>query len=119
VLGRVAVADDQARPIVADARDPEAFQPLQGQAVPGGPGDELPLGVGPGQFEDRVQAGGDPADMASLAAQGGGQPIAATAVGEPGAADLPVVAAGSDELGQDELVQPRGARGQLGRHGVE
>ena len=58
------------------------------------------------QFEDRVQAGGDPGDVASLAGQRGGQPVAAAAVGEPGAADLPVVAAGSDELGQDELVQP-------------
>ena len=40
-------------------------------------------------------------------------------VREPGPAYLPVIAAGADELGQDELVQARGRRrggGELGRH---
>ncbi len=104
MFGRAAVADDQARPIGADPWGAEAFQSLQGQAVPGSPVDELPLGVRAGQFEDRVQAGGDPADVPLLAAQGGRQAVTAAAVGEPGAADLPVVAAGVDELGQEELI---------------
>ena len=45
----------------SDPGGPVASQSLQSQAVPGSPGDELPLGVRAGQFEDRVQAGGDPA----------------------------------------------------------
>ena len=89
VLGRAAIADDQARPVGARARGPEAVQPQKGQAVLAGPGDELALDVGLGKFEDRVQAGRDPGDVPPLAVQGGGQAVAAAAVGEPGAADLP------------------------------
>src|ERR1700722_15623573 len=86
VLRRAAVADDQTRPIGADAGGPEAVQPLQRQALRGGPGDDLAFRADSGQFQDRVQAGRDPGDMPLLAAQGGGQAVAATAVGEAGAA---------------------------------
>src|SRR5580658_2912573 len=68
VLGRPAVADDQARPVGAYAGRPEAFQPLERQPVLGGPGDELPLEVRPGQLEHRLQAGGDPGDLPAVAA---------------------------------------------------
>ena len=105
MLGRPAVADYQARPVGAQPGGPEAFQPLKGQAVLGGAGDQVPLDTGPAQFEDCLQARGDPADVPPPAVQCGGQAVAAAAVGEPGAADLPVVTTGIDELGQGELVQ--------------
>ena len=76
MLGRPAVTDHQARPAGlcrALAGGPVRFQALQGQAVPGGPGNELPLGVRTGQLEDGVQPGSDPGDVQVLAAQGGGQ----------------------------------------------
>jgi hypothetical protein len=58
-----------------------------------------------GQFEDGLQARGDAGDVQALAAQGGGQAVPAAPVGEPGPADLPVVTARGDELGQGQLVE--------------
>jgi alkylhydroperoxidase family enzyme len=48
--------------------------------VPGGPGHELPLGIGTGQLEDGMQAGGDSGDVQSLAAQSSGRAVADTHV---------------------------------------
>ena len=81
-----------------------------------------------------MQPRGDAADVLSLAVlslavlslavrssagQHGGEAIPATAVGQLGPADLPVVATRGDELGQGELVKPGGSGGKLGRHRVE
>jgi len=66
-----------------------------------------------------VQAGRDAGDVPALAGHGGGQAVAPAAVDEPGAADLPVIAAGIDELGQGELVQARRDRGELRHHRVK
>jgi len=119
VVGRAGVADDQARPVDGGAGSPEAGQALQGQAVLGGAVDELALSLRAGQVQDRVQAGRDPGDVPSLAAQRGRQAVAAAPVGQAGAADLPVVAAGGDEFSQDQLVQARRARGELRGHRVQ
>src|ERR1019366_4316792 len=82
------------------------------------------LEIRPGKIKHSVQPRGDAADVLSLAVlslavlslavrssagQHGGEAIPATAVGQLGPADLPVVAARGDELGQGELVKPGGA----------
>ena len=84
-----------------------------------GPGKGGVLQARPGQFEDRVHARGDPGDPQALTAQGGGQAVPAAAVDEPGPADLPVVAARGDELGQGQLVERGRPGGQFRRYRVE
>jgi hypothetical protein len=66
-----------------------------------------------------MQAGRDPADPEPERCQGGDQAVTAAAVGEPGAADLPVVRAAGDELGQGELVQCRRAAAERRDHRVQ
>ena len=108
MLGRTAVADHQARPTVAGGRafgGTIAFQPVDGHAMLAGTGDDGTLEVRSGKFEHRLQARGDSGDVQALAAQDGGQAVPAAPVGEPGPADLPVVAARGDELGQGQLVK--------------
>jgi hypothetical protein len=105
--GRAAVADHQARPAAAGWRSRAhsiVLKPVDGQAMLAGPGDDGTLDIRSGKFEYRVQARGDAGDLQPPAAQGGGQAVPAAPVGEPGPADLPVVAARGDELGQRQLV---------------
>jgi hypothetical protein len=61
-------------------------------------------------FEQQVEAGRDAGDLhpGGVLAQGIDKPVAPPLVGEPGAADLPVVVAGDDELGKGELVEAAG-----------
>jgi hypothetical protein len=122
MLGRAAVTDHQASPFVAGRRArPGAvvLEPVDGQAVLASPGDGGALGVRPGKFQDRVQARGDAGDPLALPGQGGGQAVPAAAVGEPGPADLPVVAARGDELGQRQLVERGWPGGEFRRHRLE
>jgi hypothetical protein len=55
--------------------------------------DDAMLGVRSRKLQDGVHPGGDPGNAQALAVQGGGQAVAAAPVGQPGPADLPVVAA--------------------------
>ena len=87
--------------------------------MPAGQPDQLPLGARAGQLRHRVQPGRDPGHAPAAAVQLGGEPVAAPPVGQPDPADLAVVAAGADELGQGELVQRGRARDQLRGHGVQ
>jgi len=122
MLGRAAVADHQARPDVAGERvfaGTIAFQPIDGHALLAGAGDDGTLEARSGKFEHRMQTGGDPGDLQALAAEGGGQAVPAAPVGEPGPADLPVVAARGDELGQGQLVECGRPGGELRGHRVE
>jgi hypothetical protein len=104
MFGRMAVADHQARPAVVGRRA-VLREPLDRHAMLAGPGDDGVFGVRSGKFEDRLQARGYPGDLQPLIAQGGGQPVPAAPVDQPGPADLPVVAARGDELGQGQLVE--------------
>ncbi len=121
MLGRAAVADHQARPAVAGRRafaGAIEFQPVDGHAMMAGTGDDGTLEARSGKFKHRMQTGGDSRDLQALAAEGGGQAVPAVPVGEPGPADLPVVAARGDELGQGQLGFPAGvARGDGGLAG--
>ncbi len=66
-----------------------------------------------------MQAGRDSRDLQALTAEGGGQAVPAAPVGEPGPADLPVVAARGDELGQGQLVKRGRPGGEFRGHRVE
>src|ERR1039457_959229 len=100
MLGRAGIADHQTRPVAARAwawAGPVTFQAVEGQAPFAGPGDHVVLEIRPGKIKHSVQPRGDAADVRSLAVgssagQHGGEAIPATAVGQPGPADLPVVA---------------------------
>ena len=122
MLGRTAVADHEAGPAVSGGRafaGAITFQPVDGHAMLAGAGDDGTLEVRSGKFKHRLQAGGDSGDVQALAAHGGGQAVPAAPVGEPGPADLPVVAARGDELGQGQLVERGRAGGKLRGHRVE
>jgi len=88
----MAVADHQARPAVISRRA-VVLEPVDGQATLAGPGDDGVFGVRSGKFDDRVQVRGYSGDLQPLITQGVGQAIPAAPVGQPGPADLPVVAA--------------------------
>ena len=93
MLRRPPVADHQARQAARAWAGPVPPHALDGQAVLGGAGDDVMLDVRSGKLKDRVQPGGDLADVPAPAVQGGGQAVPAAPVGQPGPPDLPVVAA--------------------------
>jgi hypothetical protein len=84
-----------------------------------GPGQDGTLRFCSGKLQHRLQASRDPTRPPSPAAEGGGQPVPAAAIAEPGPSDLPVVGAGGDELGQGQLVQAGRPICQPGCHRIE
>src|SRR6185312_3874390 len=125
VLGRAAVADHEAGPdpvtvvVRAGSAGLVVAQAVNGHPVLAGSGKGGMLQARLGQVEDRVHARGDPGDPQALTAQGDGQPVPAAPIGEPGPADLPVVGARGDELGQGQLVERGRPGGQLRRYRVD
>jgi hypothetical protein len=106
MLRRCAVPDDQRCAVVPPGGTVGA-QFSHGHAVRRGPRHGLGLALAGRQFTHRVQAGRDAGDtdLRDLAMQRGHEAIPAAAVGQAGTADMPVVGARADELGQHELVQ--------------
>ena len=74
------------------------------------PGDDLVLVHAGRQFQQDMQPGGDPGDpgLRDVAPDRRDEMVPAPPVGQPGAAHLPVVGPGGEELGQRELVQAAG-----------
>jgi hypothetical protein len=99
VLGRPGVADDEARPGGVAGHGVPA-QAAQRQPALLGPGGGPLLGRRLGKVDDDMQAGRDAAHPEPQCVQGRDQPVAPASVDHPGAAGLPVVGAGDDELRQ-------------------
>ena len=83
-----------------------AGEAVHGEVLPGGCLDDALLGAGR-ELQDGVQAGRDAGDahVGRPVGQGPGQGVAAAAVAEAGGADVAVVGAGGEELGEGELFE--------------
>jgi len=104
VVRRGGVADDQAVLGGHGGRGvPEGGEPVQGDGLPGSSLDDGTLGAGR-QAQHRVQAGGD-AGRHDVRGERGDEAVTAGAVALAHTANVPVVVARVDEVGEGELVQ--------------
>ena len=82
-----------------------AAHPLDSQAARCRIGHHLALGNAGRQMQHHVQSRGQPADgkLGCGTGKGTDQPVSAAAVDQPRTADVPVVPAGGDQVGEDQL----------------
>ena len=124
VVGWGRVADHERWWLRRRRGEPVGVEAFDGEVPLGGSGDGVALAVTVGELQQGVQPGSDAEDRPSwrIPTQLDDQMVPPSSIGQPPAPDVPVVAAGTDELGQCELVQDAGlpvGRGLGGRDRVD